>query len=132
MGFFKNLSKFKFGKIAKNAAKNISEGRLYKGAGFLDKFSGQALGLLDGLTAGGVSMSGKAANSLLGGSKDRPDYKPTKGAPLDSLGPFRNVTSKSTTVQPTMDVNGDGKDDTMKLIYGAAAVALVIYFIKKR
>jgi hypothetical protein len=162
MGFFKNLSRLKFGKIAKNASKNISNGVLFKGAGFLDKFGSKALSLANGFTGGMVSTVGGLANSVLntGGYKPTNDElsavstakqfadanpndpnsirflanlyaqqgnKTAEGAKLLAL------TAKDTLkTNGMLDLNNDGKDDTTKVIIGVAALAALVYFMKRK
>jgi hypothetical protein len=163
MGFFKNLSRLKFGKIAKNASKNISNGVLFKGAGFLDKFGSKALSLANGFSGGLVSTVGGLANSVLnsGGYKPSGDEMSavTTAAQFAEANPNnansvqflanlnaqqRNKTkegaklladsAKETLKSQGMmiDVNNDGKDDTTKIVIGAAALAALVFFMKRK
>lgn len=145
MGFFKNLFKGKFKKIGQNAIKNISNGQLIKGGGFLgdlvnkgvNKVTGGGLDKIASMNLGGIGGSGSAPNSFL--SQPRVDhYAPspqTKIAQVRQLESTKQISkaeAERLVIQignESTDEPKDNKSNTMLYVLGGA---VLLYFLSKK
>lgn len=142
MGFFKNLIKGDFKKIGRNFANNISKGKIVSGTG-IDGIINTAASVYTGgaLTAAGAVIPDNIGEALIKRKNTRAQtVKPSKQVPQTAVLPPVGTTSYRTTAQPSqttstnsggIDVNGDGKDDTLNMLLLAGAAFLAFKLLKK-
>ena len=151
MGFFKNLIKGDFKKIGKNFANNIAEGRLVKGTGF-DSVINTAANVYTGgtLAAAGAVLPDRIGDGLFGATPrhtqagaivqnaaiklQKIKQAQAQQAQAQAQGGF--IPPKQTNSMPTpngkgIDINNDGKDDTLWIGIGAAIVGYLIFKNRK-
>lgn len=137
MGFFTRLSKLQFGKIGKSFAKTLKQGKIVRGTGFDDVINGAAQSVIGKDKLKKFGSVGSLASGILGlGGK--PKFVPEPPVGSLPLNPDNaKLATKGNLIEDKdgdiwIDVNKDGKDDTL-IIVGAAVVAAFVYFkfIKK-
>lgn len=132
MGFFKRLSKLQFGKIGKSFAKTLKQGKIARGTGFDDVINGAAQSIIGKDKLKKIGNVGSLASGILGlGGK--PKFVPDPPVGSLPLNPDNaKLANKDNLVQDSdgdiwIDVNNDGKDDTLYVV-GAVVVAAIVYF----